>query len=184
MDSEGNQLGVMPTREALRIAQDRQLDLVTVAPNAKPPVCRIMDYGKYKYEQAKREKEAKKKQKTINIKEVRLSPNIDDHDLQTKLKNVRRFLGEGDKVKVTIRFRGRQITHADRGREIMTEMAKQVSDLGAMEKHPKVEGRHMNMVLAPKDKKQEQGEKGEKSEKKQKSQSAADDSAPAGQETS
>ncbi len=156
----------MPTREALRISQERQLDLVTVAPQAKPPVCRIMDYGKYKYETSKREKEAKKKQRIITIKEVRLSPNIDEHDLQVKLKNVRRFLDDGDKVKVSIRFRGRQITHSERGHHLMAEMAKKISDLGVVEKHPKVEGRHMNMVLSPRaDRKQEQEAAREEGEK-------------------
>ncbi len=156
IDVSGKQLGIMPTREALRISRDHQLDLVVVAPNAKPPVCRIMDYDKYKYEQSKREKEARKKQKVITVKEVRLRPNIEEHDLKVKMRNAMRFLTSGDKVKVTVRFRGRQITYTDAGRELLNEIAEGVKELGIVEKGARVEGRQMTMVLAPR---QEQLEK-------------------------
>lgn len=139
----------MPTREALRISRDHELDLVVVAPNAKPPVCRIMDYDKYKYEQSKREKEARKKQKVITVKEVRLRPNIEEHDLRVKMRNAVRFLTSGDKVKVTVRFRGRQIAYKDAGRELLDEIAEGVKELGVVEKGARVEGRQMTMVLAP-----------------------------------
>ncbi|MBN2909046.1 translation initiation factor IF-3 [Polycladomyces sp. WAk] len=146
----GDQIGVVPLREALRMAQEANLDLVNVAPQAKPPVCRIMDYGKFRYEQSKREKEARKKQKTIQVKEVRLSPSIEEHDLQTKLRNVKKFLQSGDKVKLTIRFRGREITHQEIGLGILNRMAKEVEDLGQVERQPKLEGRQMIMILSPK----------------------------------
>lgn len=158
IDTDGKQLGIMPLREALRISRERQLDLVAVAPNAEPPVCRIMDYGKYKYEQSKREKEARKKQRIITVKEVRLSPNIDVHDMQVKLKNIRRFLGDGDKVKVTVRFRGRQITYTNAGKKLLDQIAEEVKDLGLVEKEAKVEGRQMTMILAPKREKPEKQE--------------------------
>lgn len=131
------------------MAQEANLDLVNVAPNAKPPVCRIMDYGKYRYEQGKRAKEARKKQKVITIKEVRLSSTIDEHDFQTKLRNVKKFLKNGDKVKCSIRFRGREITHQDIGREIMSRIADEVKDEAEVERRPKLEGRSMIMILAP-----------------------------------
>jgi len=156
IDVNGKQLGIMPTREALRISRDHELDLVVVAPNAKPPVCRIMDYDKYKYEQSKREKEARKKQKVITVKEVRLRPNIEEHDLNVKMRNAMRFLTSGDKVKVTVRFRGRQIAYKDAGRELLAEIAEGVKELGVIEKGARVEGRQMTMVLAPR---QEQLEK-------------------------
>ncbi|MDN4592900.1 translation initiation factor IF-3 [Polycladomyces subterraneus] len=146
----GDQIGVVPLREALRMAQEANLDLVNVAPQAKPPVCRIMDYGKFRYEQSKREKEARKKQKTIQVKEVRLSPSIEEHDLQTKLRNVKKFLQSGDKVKLTIRFRGREITHQEIGLGILNRMAKEVEDLAQVERQPKLEGRQMIMILSPK----------------------------------
>lgn len=132
------------------MAQEAELDLVNVAPQAKPPVCRIMDYGKFRYEQSKREKEARKKQKTIQVKEVRLSPSIEEHDLQTKLRNVKKFLQSGDKVKLTIRFRGREITHQEIGLGILNRMAKEVEDLAQVERQPKLEGRQMIMILSPK----------------------------------
>ncbi len=140
----------MDVREALRIAGDRELDLVEVAPTAKPPVCRIMDFGKHKYEQSKRDKEAKKKQKIITIKEVRMSPKIDDHDLDVKYKNADKFLKAGDKVKVSVRFRGREIVHADLARTKLNELAQRVNDVGVVERQPKLEGRHMIMILGPK----------------------------------
>ena len=140
----------MDVREALRIAGERELDLVEVAPNAKPPVCRIMDFGKHKYEQAKRDKEAKKKQKTITIKEVRMSPKIDEHDFAVKHKNADKFLKAGDKVKVSVRFRGREIVHADLARTKLNDLAQRVQEVGIVERPPKLEGRHMIMILAPK----------------------------------
>lgn len=146
----GDQIGVVPLREALRMAQEANLDLVNVAPQAKPPVCRIMDYGKFRYEQSKREKEARKKQKTIQVKEIRLSPSIEEHDLQTKLRNVKKFLQSGDKVKLAIRFRGREITHQEIGLGILNRMAKEVEDLAQVERQPKLEGRQMIMILSPK----------------------------------
>lgn len=148
--ADGQQLGVIPTREALRLAQEQGMDLVEVAPTARPPVCRIMDFGKYKYEQSKREREARKKQRIINIKEVKLRPNIEEHDFQVKTRNAVRFLEDGDKVKVTIMFRGREIAHADLGLKLCHRVADQVADLASVEKPPKVEGRNMTMVLAPK----------------------------------
>ncbi|SEM98271.1 translation initiation factor IF-3 [Lihuaxuella thermophila] len=146
----GDQLGIKPLREALRIAQEANLDLVNVAPQAKPPVCRIMDYGKFRYEQSKREKEARKNQKVIQVKEVRLSPSIEENDVQTKLKNVKKFLQKGDKVKLTIRFRGREITHQELGRKILDRMADEVKDISEIERQPKLEGRQMIMILTPK----------------------------------
>jgi translation initiation factor IF-3 len=134
----------------LRIAEERQVDLVEVAPQAKPPVCRLMDYGKYKYEQSKREKEAKKKQHIISVKEVKLRPNIDEHDYQVKFRNAERFLKDGDKVKVTIMFRGREIVYTPKGKEILTRMAKELTEICTVERMPKVEGRNMIMILAPK----------------------------------
>jgi translation initiation factor IF-3 len=147
---DGSQLGIKPLKEALKIAQELNLDLVNVAPQAKPPVCRIMDYGKFRYEQSKREKEARKNQKQVQIKEVRLSPSIEENDIQTKLRNVRRFLEKGDKVKLTIRFRGREITHQELGRRVLDRMAEEVKDISEIERQPKLEGRQMIMILAPK----------------------------------
>ncbi|HHU18845.1 MAG TPA: translation initiation factor IF-3 [Bacilli bacterium] len=149
IDSNGDQLGVKSRQEALEIAATRNLDLVLVAANAKPPVCRIMDYGKYRFEQQKKEKEARKKQKVINIKEVRLSPGIEDHDFNTKLRNARKFLEKGDKVKVSIRFRGRAITHKDLGRDVLERMAEECNDISTVEQKPKMEGRSMFLMLAP-----------------------------------
>ena len=149
IDASGEQLGVKSKQEALEIAQKRELDLVLVAPNAKPPVCRIMDYGKYRYEQQKKEKEARKKQKVINLKEVRFTPGIGDHDFNTKLRNARKFIEKGDKVKASVRFRGRAITHKELGQEVLDRLAKEVEDIAAVESRPKMEGRNMFMMLAP-----------------------------------
>ncbi|GAB6875931.1 translation initiation factor IF-3 [Thermaerobacter litoralis] len=146
---EGEQLGIFPTHEALRMAYERNLDLVEVAPQARPPVCRIMDYGKFKYEQAKRDREARKRQKIVDIKEVKMRPRIDQHDFEVKLRNARRFLEDGDKVKATIMFRGREIVHADLGRQVLERLAKAVEDIATIERRPVVEGRNMTMVLAP-----------------------------------
>ena len=147
---DGEQIGIKPFREALQMAIDANLDLVAVAPQAKPPVCRIMDYGKYRYEMQKKEKEARKNQKIVDIKEVRFSANIDEHDYQTKMRNVMKFLKEGDKVKCTIRFRGRQITHAELGQRVLERVSKDVQELGEVERKPKLDGRSMVMILAPK----------------------------------
>lgn len=147
---DGEQLGIIPIKQALKIASEKGLDLVEVAPTAKPPVCKIMDYGKYRFEQSKREKEARKNQKIINIKEVKLRPNIENHDFETKAKNVEKFLKNGDKVKITIMFRGREITHPDIGKQLCLRMAKTVEHVATVEKAPKVEGRNMTMILTPK----------------------------------
>jgi translation initiation factor IF-3 len=147
---DGAQLGVVPLKEALRIAQDADLDLVNVAPTAKPPVCRIMDYGKFKYEQAKKEKEARRNQKIIELKEVRFSSTIEEHDFQTKLRNVRKFIEDEDKVKCTIRFRGREITHSEIGQQVLERVAALCEDIAAVERKPKIEGRSMIMILTPK----------------------------------
>ena len=149
IDASGEQLGVKSKQEALEIAQKRELDLVLVAPNAKPPVCRIMDYGKYRYEQQKKEKEARKKQKVINLKEVRFTPGIGDHDFNTKLRNARKFIEKGDKVKASVRFRGRAITHKELGQEVLDRLAKEVEDIADVESRPKMEGRNMFMMLTP-----------------------------------
>nr|WP_242843555.1 translation initiation factor IF-3 [Thermincola ferriacetica] len=150
VSSDGEQLGIVPLKEALRFAQEKDLDLVEVAPSAKPPVCRIMDYGKYKYEQSKREKEARKKQKIINVKEIKLRPNIEAHDLVTKTNNIVRFLKDGDKVKVTVMFRGREMAHTDLGKQLLDKVVDQLKDITIVERQPKVEGRNMVMILAPK----------------------------------
>lgn len=150
VDAEGNQLGILPTREALRIAEERQLDLVEIAPQAKPPVCKIMDFGKYKYEQSKKEKEARKKQKIISVKEVKLRPNIEDHDFEVKVKNAARFLKEGDKVKATIIFRGREIMHTKLGQQLLVRFNEQLKELANVERQPKLEGKNMIMILTPK----------------------------------
>ena len=145
----GEQLGIVPLTEALHIAAEKSLDLVEIAPNAKPPVCKLMDYGKYKYEQAKREKEARKKQKVVEVKEVKLRPNIEAHDFETKARSVQRFLNSGDKVKVTIMFRGREITHPDQGQMLCLKLAEFLNEQAVIEREPKVEGRNMIMILSP-----------------------------------
>jgi len=147
---DGEQMGIVPTSEALRIAEERELDLVEVAPSAKPPVCRFMDYGKFKFEQSKREKEARKKQKIISIKEVKMRPNIEDHDFEVKSKNARKFLSAGDKLKFTVMFRGREITHPELGLRLAEKFAEDLSDISVIEKAAKVEGRNMTMILVPK----------------------------------
>lgn len=146
---DGEQLGIVSTREAQQLAMEKSMDLVEIAPTAKPPVCKVMDYGKHKYEQAKRDKEARKKQKIVEIKEVKLRPNIESHDFETKVRNAQRFLREGDKVKVTIMFRGREITHAENGRVLCRRMAETLKGEATMEREAKVEGRNMIMILAP-----------------------------------
>ena len=147
---DGEQLGIMSAREAMKIAQEAELDLVKIAPAAKPPVCKIIDYGKYKYEQARKEKEAKKKQKTVEVKEVRLSPNIDTNDLNTKINNAKKFISKGNKVKVTLRFRGREMAHVQQSKHILDDFAETLADVAVVEKPAKKEGRAMSMVLAEK----------------------------------
>ncbi len=147
---DGEQLGIMSAREAMKIAQEAELDLVKIAPTAKPPVCKIIDYGKFRYEQSRKEKEAKKKQKTVEIKEVRLSPNIDTNDLNTKVNNARKFISKGNKVKVTLRFRGREMAHVQQSRHILDDFAELLADIAVVEKPAKLEGRNMSMVLAVK----------------------------------
>ncbi len=148
--ANGEQLGVVPAKEAQKIADEAGLDLVKIAPNAQPPVCKIIDYGKYRYELARKEKDAKKKQKTIELKEIRLSPNIDTNDLNTKMNAARKFLTKGNKVKITLRFRGREMAHMNQSRHILDDIAEALSDVAIVEKAPKVEGRSIGMVLAEK----------------------------------
>ena len=149
IDEEGQQLGVMHPKETLKIAVERGLDVVEVAPNSVPPVCRIMDYGKFRYEQNKKEREAKKNQKVMSVKEVKLRPNIEDNDFMTKARSAVKFLQNGDKVKVTIMFRGREITHPELGKVLCDRMVEEVKGVGKPEKEAKVEGRNMTMILAP-----------------------------------
>ena len=146
----GDQLGIMSAKEALKLAQEAELDLVKIAPTAKPPVCKIIDYGKYRYEQARKEKEAKKKQKTVDVKEVRLSPNIDKNDLNTKVNSAKKFIQKGDKVKVTLRFRGREMAHMQTSKHILDDFADMLKDVASVEKPAKLEGRSISMVLTEK----------------------------------
>lgn len=148
--SDGEQLGIMSGREAQQLAYEKHLDMVEIAPTAKPPVCRIMDYGKYRYEQQKREKESRKKQKTFDIKEVKLRPGIEEHDFNVKFKNAVRFLEDGDKVKVTIMFRGRELSHPELGEVLLNKMAAQLKEMAVVERQPKLEGKNMIMIVAPK----------------------------------
>ena len=146
----GDQLGVMPVKEAMKLAQEAELDLVKIAPNAQPPVCKIIDYGKYRYELARKEKEAKKKQKTVEVKEVRISPNIDTNDLNTKVNNAKKFIAKGNKVKVTLRFRGREMAHMQQSKHILDDFAEMLAEVAVVEKPAKLEGRSMSMVLTEK----------------------------------
>ena len=146
----GEQLGIMSAKDAMKLAREAELDLVKIAPTAKPPVCKIIDYGKYKYELARKEKEARKKQKIIDVKEVRLSPNIDTNDLKTKVNAARKFLSKGDRVKVTLRFRGREMAHMHSSKHVLDDFAEQLKDVATVEKAPKVEGRSMTMFLTEK----------------------------------
>lgn len=146
----GEQLGIVSAKEALRMAEEADLDLVKIAPKAEPPVCKIIDYGKYKYEMVRKEKEAKKKQKTVELKEIRMSPNIDTNDLNTKINSAKKFLSKGDRVKVTLRFRGREMAHMQQSKSILEDFAKAVEEIAVVEKAPKVEGRNMSLVLAKK----------------------------------
>ena len=148
----GEQLGLMSAEEALKIAVEKEMDLVMIAPGSKPPVCKIMDYGKYRFEQAKREKEAKKNQRVIEVKEIRMSPSIGDNDFNTKLKAGQKFLSEGNRLKVTIRFRGREMAHTNIGEQLLKDFAAKCAELANMDKNPKLEGRNMSMFLSPKQK--------------------------------
>ncbi len=147
---DGEQVGVMATREALSQAAEAHLDLVEVAPQASPPVCRIMDYGKFKYQQSKKQQEARRRQTIIQVKEIKVRPKIEEHDMGFKLKNTRRFLSEGDKVKISVIFRGREIAHTDRGFKILSQMAEALADVGTVEQAPRLEGRNMSMIVTPK----------------------------------
>ncbi len=149
VDDNGEQLGIMVTRDALKLAQERELDLVEISPNGKPPVCKLMNYGKYRFEQSKREKEARKKQKVVSVKEVKFRLGIEEHDYQVKAKAAQKFLQDGDKLKVTIMFRGRERAHTEAGTVICMKLAKQLEELASIESRPSVEGRNMIMVLAP-----------------------------------
>ena len=148
--ADGEQIGVVSSREAQKIADEAGLDLVKIAPNAKPPVCKVIDYGKYRYEMARKDKEAKKKQKTVELKEIRLSPNIDTNDLNTKMNAAKKFLAKGNKVKITLRFRGREMAHMSSSKHILDDFAENLSDITVVEKAPKIEGRSIGMVLAEK----------------------------------
>ena len=150
VSADGEQLGVMSSRDAMKLAREAGLDLVKIAPKAQPPVCKIIDYGKYKYEQSRREKEAKKKQKTVEVKEVRMSPNIDANDLNTKVNNAKKFILKGNKVKVTLRFRGREMAHVQQSKHILDDFADMLKDVAQVEKPAKLEGRNMSMVLTVK----------------------------------
>ncbi|MCI9263905.1 MAG: translation initiation factor IF-3 [Oscillospiraceae bacterium] len=150
VSADGEQLGIMSAQEALDKAEEANLDLVKISPNAVPPVCKLMDYGKFKFEQTKREKEAKKNQKVVEIKEVRMSPSIDSNDFNVKLRNAQKFLADGDRVKVTIRFRGREMAHTEIGRDLLLKFAEQCAEIATMDKEPKLDGRHMSIFLAAK----------------------------------
>ena len=159
ISADGEQLGVMPTRQALEMAEQAGLDLVKIAANAQPPVCKLMDYDKHRYEQSKRERDLRKNQRIVTLKEVQLSATIEENDVQTKFRNAVKFLQDGDKVKVSIRFRGRQIAHADIGMKIMEDFANRIEEYGTVERRPMLEGRHMIMILGPKVEKKSFAEK-------------------------
>ena len=150
ISATGEQLGILSTREALERAMDANLDLVKISPTANPPVCKLMDYGKYKFEQTKREKEARKNQHVVEIKEVRMSPSIDVNDFNVKLRNAQKFLAEGNRVKVTVRFRGREMAHTDIGKGLLLKFAEQCGEVATLDKDPKLDGRHMSIFLSPK----------------------------------
>lgn len=150
IDSDGSMLGVMPTKDAQKLAQSKTLDLVKIAPTAEPPVCRIMDYGKFMFEQQKKDKEARKNQKIVTLKEVRLTPSIEDHDFEFKLKNAVKFLQDGDKVKVSVKFRGREMHHTSIGAQVLAKFTEGIKDVGIVDKKPKLEGKSMVMIINPK----------------------------------
>ncbi len=147
---QGEQLGIMSAQEALKIAAEREMDLVKIAPGSNPPVCKVMDYGKFRFEQTKKEKEAKKNQRVIEIKEIRMSPGIGENDFNTKLKNGQKFLSDGDRVKVSVRFRGREMAHTEIGEQLLKDFAAKCADIATLDKNPKLEGRNMSMFLSPK----------------------------------
>ena len=149
VDENGEQVGVVPTLQALQRAMDAGLDLVEVSPNAEPPVCKILDFGKLKYQEQKKKNEARKKQKTIDIKEIKLRPNIDDHDYDVKMRSAKRFIDEGDKVKVTLRFRGRELAHQELGAQVLGRVREELDEIAKVEQFPKMEGRQLIMVMAP-----------------------------------
>ena len=155
IDENGEQLGVMPTQKALELAEERGLDLAKIQPQAKPPVCKLLDYDKYRYEQSKRERDNRKNQRVVSIKEVQLSATIEENDVLTKAKMATKFLADGDKVKVSIRFRGRQIAHSEIGQQVMQEFAERIKDYGTVERRPMLEGRQMTMMVGPRDTKKE-----------------------------
>ena len=163
IDEQGQQVGIIPTPQALAMAEERGLDLVEVAPNADPPVCRLMDYGKFRYDQAKKEREARKHQKTVDVKVIQMQPNTDDRDLEIKGNQARRFLMEGDKVKFTVRARGRQLAHPDIGFKMLQDMAEMLRDVGVTEQRPQQEGRLQSMLLAPAPKSSKRSERGSQS---------------------
>lgn len=171
--ADGTQLGIMPTGEALLKAEQEGLDLVEIVPTAKPVVCKLIDYDKHRYEQSKKERELRKTQRIVTLKEVQLSATIEENDVQTKFKNAVKFLEDGDKVKVSIRFRGRQIAHADIGMKIMQDFAQRITDYGTVERRPMLEGRHMIMILAPKAEKKSFAEKSQERKEKQNATEAA-----------
>jgi len=147
---DGQQIGVMPTREALTFAAEAHLDLVEVAPQAAPPVCRVMDYGKFKYQQSKKQQEARRRQTIIQVKEIKVRPKIEEHDMAFKLRNTRRFLEEGDKVKISVIFRGREIAHTDRGYKLLAQITEALAEVGTVEQSPRLEGRNLSMIVTPK----------------------------------
>ncbi len=149
---DGAQLGIMSAADALRLAEEREMDLVKISPNATPPVCKIMDYGKFRFEQTKKEKEARKNQRVVEIKEVRMSPGIDTNDFNVKLKNAQKFLKDGNRVKATVRFRGREMAHTNIGEQLLQKFGEACADIATVEKNPKLDGRHMSMFLSPKTK--------------------------------
>lgn len=173
--ANGEQLGVMPARAALAKAEEARLDLVKIVPGARPPVCKLMDYDKHRYEQAKREREMRKNQRIVTLKEVQLSATIEENDVQTKFKNAVKFLEAGDKVKVTIRFRGRQIAHANIGMKIMLDFAKRIEEYGTVERRPLLEGRHMIMILAPKAEKKSFAERAQERKAKEEAEKGEDE---------
>jgi len=178
IDSEGNQLGVMPTKQALEMAEEAGLDLVKIVANAQPPVCKLMDYDKHRYEQSKRERDLRKHQRIVTLKEVQLSATIEENDVQTKFRNAVKFLQDGDKVKVSIRFRGRQIAHADIGMKIMEDFASRIEEYGIVERRPSLEGRHMIMILGPKAEKKSFAEKSQERKQKNASKQTEKNDAP------
>ena len=173
ISADGPQLGVMPTRAAIELAEQQGLDLVKIVPTAQPPVCKLMDYDKHRYEQSKRERELRKNQRIVTLKEVQLSATIEENDVQTKFKNAVKFLEDGDKVKVSIRFRGRQIAHSDIGLKIMQDFAERITEYGTIERRPMLEGRHMIMILAPKAEKKSFAEKNQQRKEKKAANEAA-----------